>query len=339
MSYESHIRLYLKPKIGDIRRDRLTHDDLVELFNSIADDNDAIAQQKLTFNPAAHYSVGAKRPKPIIWTAERVEKWRQTGKRPGPVMVWMPEHTGLFLDYVDEHDPEYAPMWRLMVLRGPRRGETAGLPWTDTNLDESYIDIATQLIEIEYDIAEDAPKSEASTRRVPLDTETNDDLRRHRVRQNQQRLRLGPAWVESGRVFTQPDGSALRPSWIGDRFEKLCVAAGLPPIRLHDLRHTAATLMLPAGTDMKVIQEVFGHSTLSTTSDVYTSVLPQLSQSAAEATAAIVPRTGGRPHVAEHPREHPQELAGSTRRHTGTPKEHPTRSMSRDSSNETIAAG
>ena len=357
VSYESHLRLYVDPKIGHIRRDRLNVGHLVEMFNQIEDDNDAIvaanadrralvleikyaskrarkrelreqlaamppfrrpvgassqqriratlrtgindliAQQKMVFNPAQYLDLPSGKTRPVIWTEERVDEWRNTGRRPGPVMVWTPEHAGAFLDHVEDHASDELAMWHTMVYRGPRRGEVAGLPWTETNLNASKIEINTQLTEIEYEVAEAAPKSEAGCRTIALDAEGVALLRAHRARQGRERLRLGEAWVESGKVFTRPDGSPLRPSWIGDRFAHLCAEAGLPPIRLHDLRHTAATLMLAAGIDMKIVQETLGHSMLSTTADLYTSVLPQLASAAAEAAVAIVPRrrTAGHP--------------------------------------------
>ncbi|WP_167369604.1 site-specific integrase [Amycolatopsis orientalis] len=186
--------------------------------------------------------------------------------------------------------PEQASMWHVMIYRGTRRGETAGLGWTEVYDKAAEIEINTQLTEVEYEVEEGDPKSEVSTRRVPLDDEGMRLLREHRARQRRERLRLGPAWVDSGRVWTRPDGSALRPSWIGDEFERHGRAAGLPPIRLHDLRHVAATLMLAAGIDLKVVQETLGHSSWVVTRDTYTSVLPELARSAAEATVALVPR-------------------------------------------------
>jgi integrase len=350
VSYKSHIRLYINPNIGGVRRDRLAYADLVEMFNTIADDNDVIAaanedrravlaeikatkaqdarrrlreqlesmppfrrpvylssqqrilatlrkalndaigQQKPTSNPARNYRIEATPPKPIVWTGKRVEEWHRTGRRPGPVMVWMPEHAGSFLDCVAEHDPEFEAMWHLMVFRGPRRGETAGLSWADTDLDSSSLDITTQLTEIEYEVEEAAPKSVAGVRTIALDADSVTLLRRHWLMQQDRRRTLGLAWVESGKVFTREDGSALRPSWINDRFSKLVATAGLPPIRLHDLRHTAATLMLLARIDMKVIQETLGHSRYTTTMDLYTSVVPELAKDAAEAVVTVVPR-------------------------------------------------
>lgn len=98
---------------------------------------------------------------------------------------------------------------------------------------------------------------------------------------------LGEDWVDSGKLFTQRDGAVLRPRWIIDKFVALSKAAGLPPIRLHDARHTAATSMLAAGIDMKVVQETHGHAGLGTTTDIYTSVLPEVSQAGADAVAAL----------------------------------------------------
>lgn len=261
--------------------------------------NDAIAQQVTTFNAASHITIHAKRHKPIIWTAERVKEWQRTGLRPGPVMVWTPQQAGVFLDYVAEHDRDFEALWHIAAYRGPRRGELAGLGWTEVDLAVGTIEISTQLTEVDYQVEEGAPKSNAGERTIPVDDEGVRLLRAHRKRQLAERLRLGGAWVESGRVFTKADGASLRPSWIGDQFERLYTAAGLPPIRLHDLRHTAATLMLAARVEMKIVQEILGHSAIAVTADLYTSVLPELAKAAAEDTFAIVPRapkkTAGHP--------------------------------------------
>ncbi|WP_336156670.1 site-specific integrase [Amycolatopsis sp. VC5-11] len=265
-------------------------------------------QQGLTFNPATHVKVSAKKHKPMVWTPARVEKWRETGLRPGPVMVWMPEHAGVFLDYVEVEAPEQLPMWHLFLYRGPRRGEVAGLSWTEVHDATSEVEILTQLTEVAYEVEEGEPKSEESNRRFGMDATGMQLLREHRVRQTRERLRLGPAWVDSGRVFTRPDGSALRPSWIGDEFARHVEAAGLPPVRLHDLRHVAATLMLLADVSMKVVQETLGHASIALTSDVYSSVLPQMSQAAAEAAVSVVPRRGASAQPARNPGTEPTDL-------------------------------
>lgn len=379
VTYESHVRLYLKPKLGHVRRDRLNVADGIEMFNSVEDDNDkiesansdrddmvarircthnraakralkeqlttmlpyrrpvglnsqkrilsalskslddGIAQQMFAMNIATFIKIPAKRHKPVIWTADRIEQWRLTGKRPAVVMVWTPEQAGTFMDYVAEHDQEREALWHLLLYRGPRRGEVAGLPWTEVNLGAKTIKITTQLTEIKYQVEEGAPKSEAGDRTIAIDDEAVRLLKELRAWQAAERLRLGPAWQASGRVFTKPDGSPLRPSWIADQFERLYKGAGLPPIRLHDLRHTAATLMLAAKIDMKIVQETLGHSTLATTSDIYTSVLPKIAEEAASAALAIVPRRGrsDKPEPLGHPSGTHQVVELDSRR-TGT---------------------
>jgi Phage integrase family len=109
-------------------------------------------------------------------------------------------------------------------------------------------------------------------------------------------------------VFTREDGSALHPEYVSRHFERLARNAGLPPVRLHDLRHGAATLALAGGADLKTVSEMLGHSTFSITADTYASVLPKVARSAAEAAARLVPRGGNsqnrsfpapfRPHLA-----------------------------------------
>lgn len=98
----------------------------------------------------------------------------------------------------------------------------------------------------------------------------------------------GSAWVNTGPVFTQ-EGSRLHPGKVTDLFERLVAASGLPPIRLHDLRHGAATLMLAADIDIKIVSDTLGHSDTRITHDIYRSVLPHVGKSAAEATAKLVP--------------------------------------------------
>ena len=137
-------------------------------------------------------------------------------------------------------------------------------------------------------VHEGPPKTDASVRTIALDTDTAQVLRVHRQQQLQERLAMGEAWTDSGFVFTQPDGSHLHPQHVSDQFLWLAYLAGLPPIRLHDLRHGAASLMLAAGAEMKVVQETLGHTSSAFTADTYTSIYPQVATAAAEKTAALL---------------------------------------------------
>jgi hypothetical protein len=125
---------------------------------------------------------------------------------------------------------------------------------------------------------------------VALDVETVSMFKAHHRRQTKARMALGATWGDTGRAFTQPDGKRIHPAWLSEHFDRLVARSGLPPIRLHDLRHGAATLALAAGVDMKAVQEMLGHSSITLTSDTYTSVLPEVARTAAEAAVKLVPR-------------------------------------------------
>ncbi|MDO3704066.1 tyrosine-type recombinase/integrase [Micromonospora sp. C28SCA-DRY-2] len=118
-------------------------------------------------------------------------------------------------------------------------------------------------------------KSESGNRVVSLDSFTQAALRAHHTRRAQWKLACGNAWPHIGLFFVQPDGQPWHPQTVTDRFEALVRDSGLPPIRLHDLRHCAATYLKTAGADLKDIQELLGHSSITMT-DTYTSVIAEL---------------------------------------------------------------
>ncbi|WP_256638189.1 tyrosine-type recombinase/integrase [Streptomyces murinus] len=227
------------------------------------------------------------RPKPLVWTPERIEHWKRTGEKPGPVMVWTPQLTGEFLDFV--MDDWLYELWHTFIFLGPRRGEMAALPWTEVNLDAVWLRISQQIVEVAYELYGEAPKAD-SVRTLSLSLESGDNLAAFRAKQEQQRQEWADAYVESGRVWTHENGAGLHPDWISRRFTRLVELSGLPPVHLHDLRHLAATLALLAGHDIKVVQEKLGHSSRQITSDTYTSVLPEMMRAEAESVMAVVPR-------------------------------------------------
>ncbi|MFD4256438.1 tyrosine-type recombinase/integrase [Streptomyces sp. NPDC058534] len=256
--------------------------------------NTAIAQRIVpNYNPAEHVELrpGTK-PKALIWTEARVARWLATGEKPSPVMVWTPEQTGIFLDHVTGHRLE--AMWRLIAFRGLRRGEGCAPRWIDFSKKSRSLEIATQLVQDGWEILEGLPKTNSGIRSVALDEETVDLVEVRRRLQEDEKREWGDAWKDTGRIFTEEDGALLHPGKISDLFDRLTTEAGLPPIRLHDLRHGAATLMLAAGVDIKVISETLGHSDTRITRDVYQAVLDDLSRAAAEAVVKLVPRA---PHA------------------------------------------
>ncbi|MGN5379045.1 tyrosine-type recombinase/integrase [Streptomyces lasalocidi] len=136
--------------------------------------------------------------------------------------------------------------------------------------------------------------------------------------------KYGP-YVDSGYVFTQADGRPWHPDNVSQAFERLIKRLGLPPVRLHDLRHCAASLSLAAGLSMKAIQALLGHASYSLTADTYTSLMPQFEKEAADAPVDLVPRKGGSGTATQLP---PRRLRRRSRRRPPptTPRKRPLRS-------------
>jgi integrase len=249
------------------------------------------------------------RPKALVWTEERVRAWQKdfdealaaarafggrvspvdiwiSVPRPSPVMVWTPAQTMVFLAAARRH--RLHALWRLITTRGLRRGEGCGLRRPDTDLDAALSTIRWQITQLGWDPVQGAPKSDAGERTIALDADTVTDIGTWRGEQDAEREAAGDAWTDSGFEFTDELGSPLHPAAVTDAFHLIAYLAGLPPIRLHDLRHGAATLLLAAGHDMKVVQETLGLSSITIAADTYTSVLPQLARRSAEDVAALI---------------------------------------------------
>lgn len=129
-------------------------------------------------------------------------------------------------------------------------------------------------------MVESTPKTEAGRRTLHLDRGLVCVLRKHRAAQLEERLAAGPAWADSGHVFVREDGAPCHPEHLSDRFERLCAATGVRRIRLHDARHTAASLMLADGTPIKVAAEMLGHANPAITQGIYQHVLPGMAEDA-----------------------------------------------------------
>ncbi|WP_157815769.1 tyrosine-type recombinase/integrase [Kitasatospora sp. CB02891] len=167
------------------------------------------------------------------------------------------------------------------------------------------------------------PKTAAGERTIALDSGTVHVLTTHRNQQKLEKAAAGKLWRDSEYAFTDRYGRPLRPDHIGYTFQLLVRASGLPPVRLHDLRHGAASLALTGSCDLKVIQAQLGHSTIVTTADTYTSVLPQTAHDGAENTDQQLSQCPTRgPPSTHHRPEHdegrpPRRENAQVRRHFG----------------------
>ena len=222
-----------------------------------------------------------------------------------------------------------AALWWLIALRGLRRGEAAALDRDDLDSESRELTITRQLIALPGELYCGPPKSRASIRTIAPDEagtrrlvdqalRQTVELLRHQFtdqRRSDARTRAGPGWQQGRPMFTYADGRPIRPEYLTHRFRTLIKELDLPPIRLHDLRHGAATIALASHADLKVIQQMLGHSSIVTTADTYTSVLPETAHRAAQATADMVMKAAHTiPGAGRQVPEHFRPATGLTRR-------------------------
>jgi integrase len=190
-----------------------------------------------------------------------------------------------------QHDRLY-PLWLLLVTLGLRRGEALALRWTDVDLDQGTLTVARSLQRIRTGeltpsgrrrgrLAEVPPKTAGSIRRIALPGVLIDALNVHRQQQVVER-EAASYWGDDDLVFTSGIGTWLEPQNVYKAWHELCERAGVRRCRPHDLRHTAASILLLQGADMRVVMDVLGHTRMSTTSDLYTHVLHEVRVDAAQ---------------------------------------------------------
>jgi integrase len=226
---------------------------------------DAVRWKLTAMNPVATTEAPrAARPTPKVWTDAQLATFLRRGG-----------------------GDRLAPLWRFLMVTGCRRGEAVGLRWTDVDLEHGHVVITSQRTMVAGIVVEGLTKTRSGARTVSLDQGTVALLRRWRRVQRAEHVRLGirPA---VGYVFTGEDGLPLWPDRVTRLFGKLCDSYGLPRIRVHGLRHSAATSLIAAGVNPKVVSQRLGHATPGITLSLYSHVLPAHDQAAAEAFGALL---------------------------------------------------
>jgi integrase len=194
-------------------------------------------------------------------------------------------------------DPMQVALWYTIALTGMRRGEVAGLRWTDIDLEARTVSIQRARVMVAGAVEVSQPKTKHGRRVVALVPSVTAVLRTWQREQEAEREETGDAWEDrDGYVFTHAVrfsepiryGTAIRPDWVSRSFRALIARLGLPPIRLHDLRHTWATLALRAGESPKVVSDHLGHANISITMDTYSHVTIGLEKHAAHRVAALI---------------------------------------------------
>jgi integrase len=184
-------------------------------------------------------------------------------------------------------------LYQVALSTGMRESELLGLRWADVDLEAKptgLVHVRTQLARNKGEWIWKEPKTRRSRRQIALPRSVVEALRTYRVQQAKERERLGAVWRDYDLVFCNEVGGPLFGTFVLRCFVRLLKSSGLPQIRFHDLRHTAATLLLSARVNPKVVSEVLGHATVAITLDIYSHVLPDMQHDAALAMGALLER-------------------------------------------------
>ena len=284
--YRDLLRIYAIPALGRIKLPRLTPQQVEALLTRM---------RRAGLAPRTAWHLRAVLRSALTDAVRAGEVTRNAAALAHPPKVepfqvepMTPIRARALLDTITGTDLE-APV-SLALWTGLRQGELLGLRWSDVDLAARRLSVTTSLQRRGREYFLEPTKTAKSRRTIGLPDPAVEALTTHRQRQLQQRLLLGPAWAAQfgSLVFTDALGRPLDGRALTVRFQALVDRTGLGPIRFHDLRHAAATLMLASGTDLKVVSEVLGHSAIATTANVYAGVLDELKTDAADRLAQLL---------------------------------------------------
>jgi integrase len=294
---ESHVRVYLIPALGRLPLGRLTAADVERALS-------AFLVSGRPQRPAAGARIGRTNPGGI--SAQTVRHIRTTLRRALAEAVrdglagrnaaaesrppYLPHRPITYLSARDlarlldvTRDDEYGPIYALAATTGLRLGELLGLSWADVA--DGRLTVRRSLARAHgngWELTQ--PKSARSRRTIPLPARARQAIETQRTRQRFAQNAAAAAWANrDGLVFTDSVGRPLRPEILSRAFQKARDAAGVPRVRFHDLRHSAATALLTAGVPLVVVSEWLGHSGVAITAASYAAVVPELLTEAAEA--------------------------------------------------------
>ncbi len=304
--YRQHIDSYLVPHLGHLRLRELRPAHVSRMLRDVADPNAGRARRIgptsiKRLHATLRSALGDARREGLVKTNAATDATVPRAERP-KVRPWEPDELGAFLDYAVAH--RLGALFELVALAGLRRGEGCGLRWDDVDVARGILVVRQQVVQVDGQgrpcpvcgrehrgIVIGAPKtSSGDARRVDLGEQGIGVLLAQRFAQDEERAAWGQAYVDHGLVFAREDGNPLAPEQVTKTFGELVRAAGLRRVRLHDLRHGRASLLLAAGVDLAVVSKMLGHSSITITADTYAHLLEGVGRQAAEAADALVPR-------------------------------------------------
>jgi len=293
-SYVQHVECHIVPHIGTVKLQKLSGSQVNALYAKLAETGKKDANTGLS--PMTIHHVHACLHKAckdaVRWghisrnPLDAADPPRKKGDGTREMRTWTKEQLKAFLEAVA--DDRLSALWYTIAFTGMRRGEALGLRWRDVDLENSRLSVRRALIPINREVVVSEPKTAKGRRVVALDPSTIEVLKAQAARQLNEQDEWDEAWIDSGLVFTAENGGPLDPESISRYWRQAVKKSMLPPIRLHDLRHTHATLALQAGIHPKVVSERLGHATVSITLDTYSHAIPAMQEEAAALIAGLV---------------------------------------------------
>lgn len=266
--YETMCRLYLKPGLGRHRLERLSVPVVQSFLNGRLQAGHSVRKVQVmrtvlsaALTRAVHEELLSRNVARLVTLPE----WTRQEVRP-----WSADEARAFLQAA-RTDPLY-PAFVLLVVYGMRRGEALGLRWEDVDFNAAEIRVRCQLQRIRRNLQLGPVKTRAGRRELPLLLLVREALTEQRERQLAARKQAGDLWQETGLVTTTRTGRPVEPRNLVRSFERICDSSGLRKIRVHDLRHTAASLLKKLGVPARDAMVILGHSRISVTQEVYTHV-------------------------------------------------------------------
>jgi integrase len=277
--YTQIARGHIAPRLGSIKLKDLRPDQIQALYNEELDKGVSARTVLLThsvlhkaLNQALKWGLIGRNP------AQAVSRPKASRKE---MRVFTSDEARTFLSAAE--GTRYRALFHLALHTGMREGELLGLKWDDLDWVTRQLQVKRQLQVMPGKgmfFAE--PKTAAGRRTIVLGKSMVKKLREHLGNQDQDRQQAGEKWQENGLIFPTTIGTPMAARNMYEDFRKLLKRIGLPVIRFHDLRHTAATLMLQQGIHPKIVQERLGHADISMTLNIYSHVLPSMQEEAAE---------------------------------------------------------
>jgi integrase len=272
-SYELHIRHHINPEIGNVRLSALRPEHIRGLLKRKLASGlppQTVVHMRTVLNTALRQAIGDRL---LSWNPVSSVKRPKVPRRPHSEFTSAQARAFL----VAAEEKRLGPAFAIGLSLGLRRGEILGLRWRDIDLDASTLRVAQTIQRVRAKVIGAAgfvvsePKTELSRRTLVLPAMIVPLLRHHRARQAQERLTAGSDWNDAlgGLVFTTPLGRPIEPKDVKAEFKATLAAAKLPDMRLHDLRHAAASFLIAQGLPLRLVMEVLGHSTIALTANTY----------------------------------------------------------------------